>query len=391
MKPVQVQFATRIMHLFLFFVRQEYIQSMPLQVLGVDPGSGSWDFFSFVEQPDGSEEVKLDLSITTKRISQNPQLFTEVLNQLEEPCFVAAPSGFGLPLTRIQDLTEDDIQLTMLKRRDKGEQQIIGLQAVLNILHERQTLGYVLPSAKHLPTVPIHRKINRIDLGTADKVCTAATGIKDQAEQFNIPYEETSFIMIEIGVGFTAVLAIEDGKIIDGIGGTNIMGIQACGGLDGELAYLIGNIHKYNIYGGGVAYIAGFADLSIEELVLMAEKDEQTALALQAFRESLIKAVFAISTSFSNPQKIREILISGRATHLPKIMQSLEDRFNSIAPFREMKSYSQVAKRAAQGSAYIASGLAGGKYQPLVDCMELKQSSGSILDYLYVPHEGSWF
>ncbi|HMF34164.1 MAG TPA: DUF1464 family protein [Candidatus Lokiarchaeia archaeon] len=360
---------------------------MPLQVLGVDPGSGSWDFYSFTEEPDGTEEVKLDISITTKRITQNPQLFTEILSQLEEPYVVAAPSGFGLPLTRIQDLTEDDIKLTMLKRPDKGDKIIIGLAAILGTLHEQQTPGYVLPSAKHLPTVPVHRKINRIDLGTADKVCTAAVGLQDQSEQFNIPYEQTAFIMIEIGVGFTAVLAIEDGKIIDGIGGTNIMGIQACGGLDGELAYLIGNVHKHNIYGGGVAYIAGFADLGLEELLMLAEKDEQTSIAVQAYIESLIKAVYAISTSFSNPQKIREILISGRAARQPKIMLPLEERLSSIAPFREMKSYAQVAKRAAQGSAFIASGLAGGKYSALVDCMQIKQSAGSILDYIYVPHD----
>jgi predicted butyrate kinase (DUF1464 family) len=361
-----------------------------MQILGVDPGSGSWDFYSFTEEEDGTEEVKLDISITTKRITQNPQLFSDILSQLEEPYFVAAPSGFGLPLTKIQDLTEKDIQLTLLKRPDKGDKVIIGLAAILNALHDQQVPGYVLPSAKHLPTVPVYRKFNRIDLGTSDKVCTAAVGILDQSERLGIPYEETSFIMIEIGVGFTAVLAIEDGKIIDGIGGTNIMGIQACGGLDGELAYLLGEVHKRNIYGGGVAYIAGFADLGLEELLLLAEKDEQSSLAVQAFIESIIKAVYSISTSFSSPQKIREILISGRAARQPKIMQPLEERFSPIAPFREMKSYAQVAKRAAQGSAFIASGLAGGKYSALVDCMQIKQSSGSILDYIYVPHDGDF-
>jgi predicted butyrate kinase (DUF1464 family) len=360
-----------------------------MQFLGVDPGTGSWDFFGIREEPDGSQEVFLDLAITTKRISQNPQLFTGILNQLEQPYLVTAPSGFGLPLKQIKDLTEEDIAIMMLKKNK--EKKIIGLSAILHVLHERQAMGYAIPSAKHLPTVPLHRKINRIDLGTADKVCTAAVGLQDQHDRLSLAYEETDFIMIEIGAGFTAVLAIEDGTIIDGIGGTNIIGMQACGGLDGELGYLIGTIHKRNIYNGGVAAIAGNSTLGLDELILLAEKDPQTSLALQAFYESIIKAVFSISTSFSNPRKIREILVSGRATNQPKIMKPLQERLNQIAPLREMRSYSQVAKRAAQGSAFIASGLGGGKYAPLVDCLQIKKSSGSILDYIYVPHDGPLF
>ncbi len=360
-----------------------------MQLLGVDPGTGSWDFFGIREEADGTQEVFMDLSITTKRISQNPQLFTGILNQLEEPYLVTAPSGFGLPLKQIKDLTDDDIAIMMLKKNK--EKKIIGLSAILHVLHERQTPGYAIPSAKHLPTVPIYRKINRIDLGTADKVCTAAVGLQDQHDRLGLPYEETNFIMIEIGAGFTAVLAIENGTIIDGIGGTNIIGLQSCGGMDGELAYLIGTIHKRNIYDGGVAAIAGNTSLGLDELILLGEKDPQTKLALQAFYESIVKAVFSISTSFSSPKKIREILVSGRATHQPKVMKPLQERLNSIAPLREMQSYSQVAKRAAQGSAFIASGLAGGKYSSLVDCLQIKKASGSILDYIYVPHDGPLF
>ena len=39
----------------------------------------------------------------------------------------------------------------------------------------------LLPGVIHLDTVPEHRKINRIDLGTSDKLCAAALGIHDQA------------------------------------------------------------------------------------------------------------------------------------------------------------------------------------------------------------------
>ena len=41
----------------------------------------------------------------------------------------------------------------------------------------------LLPGVIHLDTVPAHRKVNRIDLGTADKLCAAALGIVDQASR----------------------------------------------------------------------------------------------------------------------------------------------------------------------------------------------------------------
>ena len=56
-----------------------------------------------------------------------------------------------------------------------------------------------------------------------------------------------------------------------------------------------------------------------------------------------------------------------------------------VASVRIMKSYSQIAKRAAQGAAFIANGLLGGQFKPIIDNLKIKDASGSILDDIFIP------
>jgi len=206
-------------------------------------------------------------------------------------------------------------------------------------------------------------------------------------DRFNIAPQETNFILVEIGYGFTAVLAIENGQIIDGIGGSNIMGFRACGSLDGELAYLIKNIHKRNIYKGGVAYISGYPDLSLKEITLLAEKDDQTKIALKAYLSSVKKAVFGISSSYSNKNRIKEILLAGRGASLAYFREKMIDGLKNVAPVRVMNSFSQIAKRAAQGASFIANGILGGRFEPIIKNLKIRDATGSILDDIFIPFE----
>jgi predicted butyrate kinase (DUF1464 family) len=274
-----------------------------------------------------------------------------------------------------------------LKFKEEEKEKLIGLGEVLRLIKAEKIPGIIVPGVKHLPTIPRYRKINKIDMGTADKLCTAVTGIRDQMERFQVPPQKTNFIMVEIGYGFTAVLAIERGQIIDGIGGSNIMGFKACGSLDGELAYLIKTIKKSNIYKGGVSYIAGYEDLSLDEIMLLAERDEQTKIALQAYINSVTKAVYGISSSFSDKSNINEILLAGRGANLTYLREKIIFNLKDIAPVRVMRSYSHLSKRAAQGAAFIANGLMKGEFEPIVDNLKLKEASGSILDDIYIPFD----
>jgi len=356
------------------------------RVIGIDPGSKSWDFFGIEFELD-NEKVILDTSIPSKEIVQNPQKAITVIKSLENIDLIVAPSGFGLPLKKVEDITEKDIFFTLLKFEKREKDKLIGLGKILRLIKSGGIPGIIVPGVKHLPTIPRYRKINKIDMGTADKLCTAVVGIRDQMERENIPPESSSFIMVEIGYGFTAVLAIENGQIIDGIGGSNIMGFRACGSLDGELAYLIKNIEKQNIYKGGVSYIAGHSDISLKEITLLAEKDDQIKTAFQAYISSVKKAVFGIASSFSSKDQMKEVLLAGRGAELPFLREQIVRGLKEIAPVRLMKSYSQIAKRAAQGAAFIANGLRGGEFKPIIDNLKIKEASGSILDDIFIPFD----
>ncbi len=230
-----------------------------MRCLGIDPGSKSWDFFGLEDN-----KIILDTSLPTKELIKDPQKAITIIKSVKNIDLMVAPSGFGLPLKDVHELTEQDIFFTLLKFEQKDKIKLVGLGEVLRLIKAQNIPGIIVPGVKHLPTVPKYRKINKIDMGTADKICTAVTGIRDQMERYKVSPKDTNFIMVEIGYGFTAVLAIENGQIIDGIGGSNIMGFRACGSLDGELAYLIKTIHKKNIYKGGVAYISGYSDLILK-------------------------------------------------------------------------------------------------------------------------------
>ena len=98
---------------------------------------------------------------------------------------VLGPAGYGLPLVAAADVGERELALIVLKRADEAEAGA-GIGGMRSIVRALLAAGIPLvfgPGAIHLPTVPEHRKWNRIDLGTADKVASAALGIVDQASR----------------------------------------------------------------------------------------------------------------------------------------------------------------------------------------------------------------
>lgn len=344
------------------------------RVAGIDPGTVTIDVCGL---EDG--RVFLDESLSAADVARSPEVLVELLADTGPFDLIAGPSGYGLPLLPIDELGERELFLAFLAR-PHGDGGITGLRALVRRLRAARLPVIFTPGVIHLPTVPPHRKVNRIDLGTADKVCAAALAIHDQAVRLRVAPAETSFILVELGGAFTAVLAVDRGQIVDGQGGSSgPLGYRACGALDGELACLLGRVDKALVFSGGAAAVAGAPDSPPEALA--GRQDEAARLARAALVEGVVKAVAAAAAVVPRP---REILLSGRLQRVSGLIEPMNEALARFGPVRPVAGFARVAKEAAQGAALLADGLAAGRWCDLVDTLHLREASGTSLDHLYV-------
>ncbi|NMC08163.1 MAG: DUF1464 family protein [Candidatus Lokiarchaeota archaeon] len=350
------------------------------RVIGIDPGSGSWDVLGLDD-----DDVFLDVSVPTKQVLADPGKLLRIIEGNQPLDAIVAPSGHGIPLKPIAEMTDADIAKANLRR--SSDPTVMGIGRVLHMLRDAGIKGYAIPGVKQLESVKPSFKYNRIDMGTADKVCAAAAAIVDQAGFLHVPLESTSFILVEVGFGFNAYIAVEGGKIVDGIGGSlGGMGFGTAGRLDGEVAYLLRHVSKKVIYGGGLSTIAGHPELSPKELFLMAKKDGRIADAVAGFYHDMLQGIYSLFPSFSSVAAIKEIVVSGRAS------EDIAERLSSPGilpppfsiPVRTVRSIARISKIAAQGAAFIANGLAGGKHEALVKVMALERSGVDLLSEIHV-------
>jgi predicted butyrate kinase (DUF1464 family) len=349
-------------------------------VAGVDPGTVSIDACAL----EGGE-VLLDQSFPSAELALDPAPLVDALVAHGPLDLVVGPAGYGLPLVPGERVGERELSLMLLLRSDEAGARagIGGLRAMIRALIGAGLPLVFGPGAIHLPTVPDHRKWNRIDLGTADKVCSAALCIADQASRLGIAYEETSFIMLELGGGFSAALAVDGGEIVDGLGGSCApIGGRSCGALDAELAYLLGaGLSKETIFSGGALDPRGELDLSAPGALEALRGDPRHRDGWRALEEGAVKAALAMTASVPAP---REILVAGRLALAPGLLDALSERLAGVAPVSAAAGLGARAKSAAQGAALLANGLAGGRYAPLVERLRLREAGGTALDHLRV-------
>jgi predicted butyrate kinase (DUF1464 family) len=303
-------------------------------------------------------DVVIERSFSSEDVAADPALLVEALTAHGPFDLVLGPAGYGLPLVAADQVGERELELIVLLRADEppGRVGVGGMRAIVRALIAAGLPLVFGPGAIHLPTIPAHRKWNRVDLGTADKVASAALCIADQARRLDVAVAETSFVMLELGGAFSAALAVDGGRIVDGLGGSaGPIGARACGALDAEVAYLLGAaLSKRTVFSGGAL-------------------DPDSDDGWLALEEGAAKAALALTVSAPAP---REILVAGR--HAPRVVDALGERLAHVAPVRS------VDKAAARGAAVLADGLAGGRHAALVERLGIRDASGTALDHLRI-------
>nr|MDO8100519.1 DUF1464 family protein [Candidatus Njordarchaeota archaeon] len=365
------------------------MSSYTLRALGIDPGTRNFDLCCI---EDDMDHMILDESLPSQLVAEDPAAVFKVIKGAD-PNVVVGPSGYGLQFKHISNFTRSDIALTTLDKVGDVEIPVLsGLRKLLWMMKDANINAYSIPGVVQLPTVPLHRKINKIDMGTADKTCVATYAIWDQAQRHGIDYSNTNLISLEMGFGYNAAMIVENGQIVDGIGGTIFPGpgYLTLSQLDGELAYLLGAFTKLKLFEGGASHIASYKKgprvMELDEFAKGIESGrEEYVSAWSSMLEGLVKAV-AMGLAILK-EKPMEVVLTGRLSRVKTIFDRVKGEIARRFGLQvcSPRRFTKKAKDAAQGAAIIANGIEGGCYKLLVDRVKIKESRGTVLDYIHLP------
>jgi predicted butyrate kinase (DUF1464 family) len=337
-----------------------------IRVVGADPGTSSLDLLLLEEGA-----VRAQHRFRPEELQADPAAPARWLTDRAPLDLIAGPSGYGLPLVRACDCGEREQALMSLVRPDdRGRGQgVLKFNAVLRALCSAPLPVLFLPGVIHLPTVPAARKVNRIDLGTADKLCVAALALAQEATARQRALADCTFCLVELGSAFSACVVVSAGRVVAGAGGTSgPLGWRSGGAWDGELAYLLGPVSKGDLFAGGV----------------LSDPDPDEGRA--ALCESLLAAVGGLHAL----APFDRVVLSGRLLEeepdLACLIEKDLGRFGEVSRLPALPG--AWVKHAAQGAALLADGLAGGQHAALVERLQLRQAAGTVLDWLRHPRAG---
>ncbi len=339
-----------------------------MRVIGIDPGTKGFSLLGI-----DNDKIFLDEMFPTEEIVKDANRLVSALEQNLPVDAIIGPSGYGIPVTHIKDSKDSDLELMLPK-----ESEISVNEAIRSFYYfgkEKKLPLYFTPGVIHLPTVPKYRKSNRMDMGTADKLCCAALALEQYSKYHKKPYSECSFIFLEVGYGFTAAIGIQNGKVVDAVGGTSgFSGFLSPGAIDSELAIRIPKEPQGVLFTGGAAGTT--QELSPQELPLnnlKAYPDVWNTLI-----ESAIKDIAIVTTT----TEAQEIIISGRLSRIPQIREELTNRLSCYGKVVPLTKKAKEASEGAEGAMIIGIGLLGGKYKELIETLELLDARGTMYDYI---------
>ena len=342
-----------------------------MRILGIDPGTVSFDLCLLEDSEVGFEE-----SIPSSVVAERPEDMAEKCLSLE-PDAIIAPSGYGLPNRKLSEISEREMFELTLVREGERVPVLDGMKKFFAIVREADLETLFLPGVIQLPTVPRWRKFNKIDMGTADKMCVGALSVELVSQKKGVTYSGVNHIVVELGGGYNCVITIEKGRIVNGIGGTLFPGpsFMNAGAMDGEIAYLLRGFEKTLLFQGGASYLTGSENLPLEDFTRELHPE-----VFSAFIEGILFAVCSQRALLGS----REIYLSGRLTRYENIYNPVQVCLEELGyAVSLLPTLSDRSKAAAQGYAMVGNGLYGGCYQPMVKHMMIDRAEGSVIDYVY--------
>ena len=289
------------------------------RVIGIDPGTVSVDVCGL----DDGRSSSIVRCRPPRRWRTHPcsSGLLEDAHRSAPLDLVAGPSGYGLPIVDARRLTDNDLRLAYLAA-DGEPGGIGGLRSLMRELARLPIPIVLTPGVVHLPTVPAHRKVNRVDMGTADKVCVAALAIREHARGTAARERDASFILararrrVHGGAGHPGRRHCRwRGRIVRpdrraGGGGTRRRGgvsrrhrVQT----DAVLRRSRGDCRNAGRAGRGIG----------------GPRTDRGRLAWEAYLESAVKAVVSLAVS---APRAREVIVSGRFARIASVRDELTRR-----------------------------------------------------------------
>ena len=327
-----------------------------MKFAGIDPGTSSYEIFVL------KKEKPLDrFEISTKEVKKDPNVLADILRNIDADV-IAGLSGYGMPIKKFSELNDFDLFLMTL---NKDREATMGMRKLIEIAIKEGFNLYTIPGVIHLPTIPEWRKMNRIDMGTADKLCSVCLALY----QFGIEdAKKIKFVLVEAGFGFNSFISVCNGKIVDGIGGTSgFPAFSSLGSMDSELAYLLKPFPKSLLFTGGIrCYLKdrGVEVKSVDDL-----GKNYTILA-----EYILKGIKVAETCL---ESLDVVVLSGKVFDVKEVVEEIENHYNVVM----LKGFGK-AKQSAEGAAIVANGIGGGKFKEIIELLEIHKAKGTVLDYI---------
>jgi len=365
---------------------------LPIRAAGIDPGTKTFDLVVLE-----NDRVVHEERFETPVIAKNPALLLNKLNSLNID-YIVAPSGYGVPVHNggeVRDPRRFTVEVLLLSSEELVEKGVLlgepGIWVydalakitteIIRIYGER---ALFTPGVIHLPTVPLHRKINKVDMGTADKLASTFLAVYEYYSKEGLDFKNINFTLLELGYGYYSVIAVKEGKVVDGVGGTSAStGTLTAGSIDLEVVAGVGRWERWDVFHGGILDYSGIYDFN--ELLRKARMSEEPYTTLiNHFIECVAKDLK--KTLLSTP-KSETVVATGRLSKIRELLELIKERLVDleISTLKGLQG-ANISKESAQGYAAIGSGLAGVEcFREVLLQMEVNGSCGTSVDYMIHP------